>query len=72
LRALDPPSGQEGEAAALTQAIERVADAAERLRVAKLTADSESAQGAVFQGRQAAADVHRHALALGLKVCGAS
>ena len=70
LRALDPPSGQEREAAALTRAVDRVADAAERLRVAELTADSESAQGALFQGRRAAADVHRQALALGLKVCG--
>ena len=70
LRSLDPPRGHEREAEALARAVERVADAAERLRLAELSADSESAQGALFQGRRAAADVGRYARALGLKVCG--
>jgi hypothetical protein len=70
LRTIRPPHGHEQEAAALAGAVERVVDAAERLRVAELTADSESAQGALFEGRRAAADVRRYARALGLEFCG--
>jgi hypothetical protein len=56
--------------AALVGALTAVADAGERLRVAGLSGDSESAQCAVFQGRKAAADFARQARALGLRVCG--
>ena len=70
LAKLAPPSGRKAEAGALVAALTAVAEAGERLRVAGLSGDSESAQGAVFRGRKAAAAFARHAQALGLKVCG--
>jgi hypothetical protein len=72
LKSLDPPAGKEREAAALVRAVQRVVAAAEQLRVAGLSSDSESAQGALYQGKQAAEEVRRHARALGLKACGES
>jgi hypothetical protein len=70
LRALAPPRGHEADAAALVRALATVADAADRLRVASLSGDSEGAQGALFLGRRAAREAAAHARALGLRVCG--
>ena len=71
LRALGPPAERARDARRFLGAMQREVEAAEQLRVASLTSDSESAQGAIYQGRQAAGLARLSAQSLGLHVCAA-
>jgi hypothetical protein len=69
LAALDAPRGQAGDLAGLVAEIRSELDAAESLRVASLSGDSESARGAYLRGRAAARRAHAFAIKLGLRIC---
>lgn len=70
LRKLPAPEGLEEPADSLVRAIAAEIAAAKRLRVASLIGDSESIQGALYQGRRALARARAAARRLGLGVCG--
>lgn len=70
LVALDAPTGGRAALAGLVAQIRAELDASDRLRTASLSGDSESAQGAYAQGREAARRAHAYADRLGLIVCG--
>ncbi len=70
LQALEAPDGMEAAAGSLVDAIDGEIAAAERLRVASLIGDSESIQGALYQGRQALRRARGAAARLGLGICG--
>jgi hypothetical protein len=69
LAALDAPRGREHALAGLVAEIRSELDAGESLRVASLSGDTESAQGAYARGRASARRAHRYAVQLGLRVC---
>ena len=70
LAGLDQPAGGDAAPAGLVAQIRAELDAAERLRIASLILDPESAQGAYARGRKAARRAHAYARRLGLIVCG--
>jgi hypothetical protein len=70
LTALDPSGGRRRELRGLVGAIQDELVAADDLRVASLSGDIESAQGADYRGGQAERRASLHARQLGLAVCG--
>jgi hypothetical protein len=70
LAALDPPGGEDRILAALAAHVRKELAAADRLRTASLSGDTEMAQGAYAQGRKAARQAHADARRLGLEICG--
>jgi hypothetical protein len=69
LSRLDPPGELDASLRGLVAAIRDELAAAEDLRVASLTSDIESAEGAVYRGMKAAQRASAFARRLGLRVC---
>ena len=67
---LDPPAGRDNDLRGFVAAVEAELAAAEELRVASLSSDIESAQGATYRGRQAERQALSRARRLGLAECG--
>jgi hypothetical protein len=67
---LDPPGERRRELRGLVGAIQDELVASEELRVASLSGDIESAQGADYRGGKAERRASLHARQLGLAVCG--
>jgi len=70
LAGLDPPNRLHASLRGLVEAIQNEVVAAEDLRVASLSGDIESAQGAGYRGKRAAAEAFRFSRHLGLRTCG--